>query len=155
MTGTPKTPTSPRGNLSMRHLSIVLSASLAVLAMPVALPAALKYYAEKRVDLEAVLCIAPAFAAGGFLGAFLIQHLPDSALRLGLGLLLVYVGIRFLVHSDSEVAITVAGLAGATLAWTAYLGLRALGRRHLLRPDLGQEIRTMQERGRGDIDYHI
>jgi uncharacterized membrane protein YfcA len=129
--------------------------SLAVLVPPIGLPAAWKYFVEKRMDLDAAIWIALAFAIGAYFGASISQYLPVRTLRLGFGLLMIYIAIRFLFASDSEVVYALAGVVGVTIAWLCYLGLRALGRRHLPRPDLGQQIRTMQQQGRGDVDYHI
>ena len=129
--------------------------SLAVLVPPIGLPAAWKYYVERRIDLDAAIWIALAFAIGAYFGASIALHLPVRALRLGFGLMMIYIAIRFLFTADSEVANAAAGLAGVTIAWLCYLGLRALGRRHLTLPHLGQEIRVMHQQGRGDIDYHI
>ncbi len=129
--------------------------SLAVLALPIVLPAAWKYYTENRVDLTAALSIAPAFMVGGILGASLIQHVPDNMVRLGFGLIMIYIAIRFMLSSSSEVSYAAAGLTAVALAWLVYLGLRALGRRHLTPPALGQQIHSLQQTRRGDIDYHI
>jgi uncharacterized membrane protein YfcA len=129
--------------------------SLALLSLPIVLPAAWKYYAEKRIDLEAAFWIAPAFAVGAFLGASLIQHVSGGTLRLGFGIIMIYIAMRFIFHAQSEVASVTAGLTAAALAWCLYLALRTLGRQHLAKPDLGQKTRAMQEHGHGDIDYHI
>jgi uncharacterized membrane protein YfcA len=129
--------------------------SLAVLVPPIGLLAAWKYYVDKRMDLDAAIWIALAFAIGAYVGASLVPYLPARALRLGFGLMMIYIAMRFLFASDSEVANAVAGLVGVAAAWLCYLGLRGLGRRHLSRPNLGLQIRTMQQQGRGDSDYYI
>ena len=129
--------------------------SLAVLVPPIGLPAAWKYHVEKRIDLDAAIWIAVAFAIGAYLGASAVHYLPARMLRLSFGLMMMYIAMRFLISSDSEVANAEAGLVAFALAWLSYLGLRALGRRHLARPDLGEQIRTARQQGRGGIDYHI
>jgi len=99
--------------------------------------------------------IAVAFAAGAYLGAAAVRHIPAELLRLCFGFLMLYIAIRFIVSSNSEVTHAAAGLVAVAVAWVAYLGLRVLGRRHQHRPDLGQHIRTAEEQGRGDADYYI
>jgi hypothetical protein len=130
--------------------------TLAVLVVPVVLPAVLKYHSMKYLDLEAALWIAAAFAVGGYVGAYLSVHhvLPEYTLRLLFGLMMVYVAMRF-IFSDSEDAAIVAGIAATVLAWLAYVGVRLVGRRHLGRPSLGENIRAMQQQERADPDYYI
>ena len=128
---------------------------MAVLVPPIGLPAAWKYFVDKRMDLDAAVWIALAFAIGAYAGASIAQYLPVRALRLGFGLMMIYIAMRFLIASDSEVANAAAGLVGVTIAWLGYLGLRALGRHHLAQPDLHGQIRTMQQHGYGESDYHI
>lgn len=132
--------------------------TLAVLIPPIGLPAAWKYYYERQMDLQAALWIAAAFAVGGYLGAAIVNATSvgmERFLRYGLGLLMIYIGVRFLFAASSEAANAAFGSAAVLLAWTGYLGMRALGRRHLARPDLGGAIRAMHEQGHGDTEYHI
>ncbi len=132
--------------------------TLAVLAVPVTLPAVWQYYSQdliSRKDLEAAAWMAGAFAAGTYGGAYVQAYLPLAVLRLVFGLLMMYVAARFLVSSSSEAVNAAAGLSAVTMAWLAYLGLRLLGRRHLTRPDLGERIRGSEQQGRGHVDYHI
>lgn len=131
--------------------------TLAVLVVPVVLPAVWKYHQFRLIDLEAALWIAGAFAVGAYLGASLVVHhfLPDYSLRLAFGLVMMYIAVRFIVASDSEVANTVAALIAVGLAWVIYLGLRLLGRRQALRPEFAPHLQQLKERGAGDLDYHI
>jgi uncharacterized membrane protein YfcA len=128
--------------------------SLAILIPPIGLPAAMKAFNEKRVDLEAALWIAGAFTVGAYVGASFVSRISDSTLRLMFGTLMIYVGARFLIGSTEESWYAGMALVSILLAWLGHLWLRAIGRRHLV-PNLGQEIRTMQEKGLGDFDYHI
>ncbi len=129
--------------------------SLAILVPPIGLPAAMKAFSEKRVDLEAALWIAAAFTVGAYLGTSFVSRIPDFTLRLMFGTLMIYVGARFLIGATQESWYAGMALVSILLAWLGHLWLRALGRRHLAVPDLGQEIRAMQEKGLGDFDYHI
>src|SRR5262249_61329065 len=105
-------------------------------------------------DREAAVWIAVAFAVGAYGGAWAVSVIPQEILRLSFGLLMIYVAMRFIVGSDNEAATAAAGLVGMLFAWATFLGLRALGRRHRLRPDLGEHIRDSGER-RDQTDYHI
>jgi uncharacterized membrane protein YfcA len=132
--------------------------TLAVLVVPVVLPAAWKYYSARLMDPEAAVWIASAFVVGGYFGAYLAvnHYLPDFALRLGFGLMMIFVAVRLMLSADSEAANAAAGLLAAGAAWLLYLGLRFLGRRHLAPPpDLGDEIRLMQKQGHGEAEYYI
>src|SRR4051794_1835821 len=58
---------------------IAAGTTLAVLVVPVVLPAAWKYYSNGYLDLAAACWIAVAFVCGGYLGASLAVHhyLPE------------------------------------------------------------------------------
>lgn len=132
--------------------------TLAILVVPVVLPAVWQYYlqgvlAAREIGIAA--WIACGFAAGTLLGAHLSTLVDVVALRFWFGLFLAYVAARFLLASDSHVASAAFGLLGTGVAWIGYTGLRALGRKHLARPDLGEHIRRMEEQGRGEVDYYI
>jgi uncharacterized membrane protein YfcA len=131
--------------------------TLAVLVVPVVLPAAYEYWSKDHVDLKAAIWMAVAFAVGGFAGAAMRNNhvLPEDVLRWGLGLMMMYIAINLIVISDSETAKAAAGITAMVLAWLAYLGLRALGKRALARPKLQEQIRRMDEQGHGDPDYYI
>jgi uncharacterized membrane protein YfcA len=129
--------------------------SLAILIPPVGLPAAMKAYNESRVDLEAALWVAGAFTVGAYLGASFVSRIPEFTLRLMFGTLMIYVGVRFLVGATPETRYAWTALISVFLAWLAHLSLRALGRQHLAPTSVGQEIRSMQEKGFGDLEYHI
>lgn len=129
--------------------------SLAILIPPIGLPAALQAYRADRVDIAAACWIAAAFAVGAFASQAVFDYLPTLLLRLLLGMVMVYVGVRFMLASDSEAANAAAGLAAAAFAWVGFIVFRSVGRRYLPPPALGDEIRRMQREGRGDPDYHI
>lgn len=129
--------------------------SLAILIPPIGLPAAMKAYSEKRVDLEAALWIAGAFTVGAYLGASFVSRIPEFTLRLMFGTLMIYVGVRFLTGATPESRYAWMALGSIIFAWLGYLWLRAVGRQNMVAPSLGQEIRSMQEKGLGNLDYHI
>jgi uncharacterized membrane protein YfcA len=129
--------------------------TIAVLAQPVGLLAAWNSWRERRVDLEAAIWIAVAFAGGAYFGTVLFPYVPVKALRFAFGLLILFVAVRYLLSANDEAANAAAGLFACGLAWLAYLGLRRLGRRHLAAPDLGNLIRSKAEQGRGEAEYYI
>jgi uncharacterized membrane protein YfcA len=141
-------------NMEMRRAA---GTTLAVLVVPVVLPAAYEYWEKGHVDLKAASLIALTFAIGGFAGAALRNNhvLPEGGLRLALGLLMMYIAINLVVMSDAESAKAAAGLTATALAFLVYLGLRLVGKRALVRPKLGEEIRRMEKEGHGDPDYYI
>jgi uncharacterized membrane protein YfcA len=132
--------------------------SLAVLTPPIVLPAVWRYYQNgflTSADLGLAAIIAAAFAVGSYFGAYLLNYLSVTTLRFVFGLMLMMVGVRFLLLANTEVASAFYGLLAAGLAWLGYLGLRAVGRRHMLVPDLGEKVRSFQNRSREGSDYSI
>ena len=99
--------------------------SLAVLMIPVCLPAAWKALGQGRVDLEAAGWIAAAFAVGAYAGVSAVPYLSEQLLRFLFGLLLIGIGVRFLVQVND----TAYGLAAAFLAGPGFLAWRAFSRR--------------------------
>jgi uncharacterized membrane protein YfcA len=133
--------------------------TLAVLAVPVTLPAVVQYYSQghvRREDLVVAGWIALAFAVGTFFGARLQKHLDVGQLRLFFGLIMLYTGVRLIVHSDFDAVSAAAGLIATGFAWLGFLGLRALGRRHISRPSLAAQIqREAAGSSANPIDYYI
>ncbi len=129
--------------------------SLAILVPPIGLPAALKAFRDERVDVIAAVWIAASFAVGAYGGAALIQHMPIEYLRRALGLLMLYIAVRFIVDSHAETANAAAGLVAVGVGLLGYWGLRLVGRRYRPRPSLRKEIRAAEQEGRGNIEYHI
>ena len=131
--------------------------TLAVLVVPVVLPAAYEYYAKGNVDWRAALWIAAAFAVGGYGGAVLRNRhlLPEELLRLLFGLIMIYVAFNVMLSAEPDAAKAAAGIVATLLAWLGFLALRALGRRALARPKLQEQIQRMDEQGSGSPDYYI
>jgi uncharacterized membrane protein YfcA len=128
--------------------------TLAILVPPIGLAAALEYYQRGQVDLRAAAVIAAAFVVGAYIGAKLVPLLPEDHLRLLFGLMLIYVGVRFILASHPDAAKTYFGLLAVGFAWLGYFGLRVLGRRYMTRPELGQKIRQVQPPA-PESDYYI
>jgi uncharacterized membrane protein YfcA len=132
--------------------------TLWALVAPVTLPGAWKYYTQGHVkpeDLQIAALLAVVFGIGTYMGAQLQNYLSLSSLRLIFGLLLLYVASRTLIYSNSETVYAVAGLSAVLLGWLSWLSLRAIGRKHLARPDLGNEIRRSSATPSGPDDYYI
>jgi uncharacterized membrane protein YfcA len=129
--------------------------SLAILAIPVTLPGALKAYRADHVEVEPILWIAGAFVVSSIVSRHFIEFVPELVLRRLFGLLLVYIAFRFLMASDSEAANAFVGLTAVVGAWLIFILLRGLGRQKLVRPELGSEIQRAHDEGRGDPDYYI
>jgi uncharacterized protein len=139
------------------HPGRAAGTTLAVLVVPVVLPAAYDYWVKDQIDLKAALWIALAFAVGGYTGAALRNHalLPEEWLRICLGLIMMYIAINLVVTSDAAATKAAAGVTACLLAWLAYLGLRVLGKQALAPAKLQEQIQRMDEQGRGDPDYYI
>jgi uncharacterized protein len=132
--------------------------TLAVLAVPVVLPGVWQYYLKGHIganELLAAVWIALGFAAGCFLGGSLVRDVNIGTLRLLFGLMLIYVGLRFVLASEREVRLAALGLTAVALAWLSWFGLRLLGRRHLPRPQLGDTIRSLAASEPAEPDYYI
>jgi len=132
--------------------------TLAVLAVPVVLPAVWQYYVRDVIRTEHLITagwIAAGFAVGGLAGGYLIKELPLESLRFLFGLMLIWIAVRFLMVSDSEVARALTGLGGVAVGWLAYVGLRALGRKYPAKPDFAETMRALPSADAGSSDYSI
>jgi uncharacterized membrane protein YfcA len=65
--------------------------SLAVMCVPVVLPAVLKYWRHGNVDWRIALWMAAGFVLGSFFGALVANRISVGALKLVFGFLLIYV----------------------------------------------------------------
>jgi uncharacterized membrane protein YfcA len=132
--------------------------TLAAMVPPVTLPAVWRYYTQGDLTLRDLIlagCIAVTFALGAFLGATVQKQYNVAELRFGFGLLMMFVAVRLLTKTSHEAASAAAGLLTVTVAWAGYLALRALGRKHLARPDLGEAIRAQTPELQGQDEYYI
>src|SRR4051794_36929355 len=107
--------------------------TLAAMVPPVTLPGAWQYYTHGYLTTRELIlagCIAVAFSVGVFVGASVQRHVDLAVLRTLFGLLMIYTAVRLLTQSTSETASAAAGILSVGAAWVAWLGLRALGRKH-------------------------
>ena len=65
--------------------------SLAMILSPTALPAILKYHQEGFVDWRLVMWVIPGMLVGSYFGAKLATSIPQDALKLVFGFILIYV----------------------------------------------------------------
>jgi uncharacterized membrane protein YfcA len=132
--------------------------TLAVLAVPVVLPGVWQYYLKGEIGIRELIAagwIAVGFAVGCLFGASFVRDVPVATLRLWFGLMLIYVGARFVWASDRDMRLAGLGLGAVAVAWLTWLGLRLIGRRHLARPRLGETIRSFAAAEPDEPDYYI
>jgi hypothetical protein len=115
--------------------------SLAVLALPILIFAAVVYYQNGHVRLPVAGVIAAGFAVGAYAGARLVPHVPAVYLRTGFGVLLLYLGFLFVVSpaTGRSAAALPAGVAAVVTAVVAFV--------------LRRKRRTGEVRE--DVEYHI
>ena len=96
--------------------------SLAVMCVPVVLPAVLKYWRHGNVDWRIALWMAAGFVIGSFFGAVVANRMSVGALKLVFGFLLIYVA-GYTVFAGERIGrgVVVAGVtvAFAVLLWAA------------------------------------
>jgi len=70
--------------------------TLALMVPPIGLLAALKYYYEGNVNLKMAAFICLGFIFGGYLGAVLVRHVPDTVLKRVFGYILFFMSFKFI-----------------------------------------------------------
>ena len=115
--------------------------ALAVMVPPIGIFAALVYYRNGYVQLPSVGMIALGFVLGAYLGAQLVPRVPVSVLRIGFGILLLYVGFLYVLAPPAgrSAAALPAGLATLAASIVALMWRR----------------RKPPARPGDDIEYHI
>ncbi|MFO7974898.1 MAG: TSUP family transporter [Candidatus Hydrogenedentota bacterium] len=73
---------------------IAQGTTLFIVAAPVSLLAAMRYYKQGYVDLKAGLTIMATFLLFSFVGAHVGVHLPSHLLKILLGIMLLFMGTR-------------------------------------------------------------
>ncbi|MGE5308033.1 MAG: TSUP family transporter [Deltaproteobacteria bacterium] len=71
--------------------------TLAIMVPPIGLLAAWRYYQSGNVKLEIAGLICLGFLFGGWLGAGLIQHVPEPVLKKMFGVFLLFVSLRMIL----------------------------------------------------------
>lgn len=71
--------------------------TLALMIPPIGLLAALKYYSEGNVNLKIAAFVCLGFFFGGYLGATLVSHVPDTVLRRVFGFAMLFVSLRLII----------------------------------------------------------
>ena len=70
--------------------------TLALMVPPIGLLAAWKYYSQGNVKLNIAVYICLGFFIGGFLGAILVQKVPEVTLRRIFGLFLLAISVKMI-----------------------------------------------------------
>lgn len=70
--------------------------TLALMIPPIGLLAALKYYFDGNVNIKIAAFICLGFFFGGYLGATLVHHVPDTILRRIFGFVMLFVSLRLI-----------------------------------------------------------
>jgi uncharacterized protein len=70
--------------------------TLFVVAAPISLLAAIRYYKQDYVDVKAGLIIMASFLLFSFIGAHVAVHLPSNILKILLGIILLFMGTRLI-----------------------------------------------------------
>ncbi len=70
--------------------------TLAVMVPPIGLLAALRYYQSGNVKLNMAVLICIGFLAGGWIGAHLVQNLPELVLKRAFGFFLLFIAARMI-----------------------------------------------------------
>jgi uncharacterized protein len=76
---------------------IAQGTTLFIVAAPISLLAALRYYKQGYVDVKAGLIVMAAFLLSSFIGAHIAIHLSDSISRILLGIVLLLMGTRLVL----------------------------------------------------------
>jgi uncharacterized membrane protein YfcA len=133
--------------------------ALAVLAVPVVLPAVVQHFIRGSLSINHIIIaawIAAGFACGGWFGAYVQAFIPVARLRLLFALILIYVAMQLILRTDNYAYSAFAGLVALAVAWLSYLGLRAIGRKHFATPPrLGDKVRQVHQIDPNEPDYYI
>ena len=70
--------------------------TLALMVPPIGLLAAYKYYVQGHVNLKIAAFICLGFFFGGYIGATLVHHVPDTILRRTFGFVMLFVSLRLI-----------------------------------------------------------
>lgn len=71
--------------------------SLAILLLPVGFLAFWNYYKQGYVNFKIAFVVMLAFFIGGYLGSVFAVRLPDRVLKIGFGILIIFLGVRMII----------------------------------------------------------
>ncbi len=104
--------------------------ALGALSFPVLLPAAWQYFLKDWMSIPVAILVAIGLVVGSYLGGLMgtSPWVPKQALRISFGLLLVYLGTRYALSTDSEVRDFVLALGAVGSVLMLFWILKLLGR---------------------------
>lgn len=70
--------------------------TLAILVLPVVLPAVIQYWRAGNIDWRLAAWVALGFVVGALASSTLVQQMPDIILKRAFGVLLLAVGVKYL-----------------------------------------------------------
>jgi uncharacterized membrane protein YfcA len=82
--------------LSKFPQKVAQGTTLFIVAAPISLLAAMRYYKQGSVDIKAGLIVMASFLVFSFIGAHIAVHLPNSILKILLGIVLVFMGMQLI-----------------------------------------------------------
>jgi len=71
--------------------------TLAMMIPPIGLLAAIKYYTQGNVKINAAALMCLGFFVGGFLGAQFVHKIPDPLLKKSFGVFLLFISLRMIL----------------------------------------------------------
>ncbi|HMO25930.1 MAG TPA: sulfite exporter TauE/SafE family protein [Tepidisphaeraceae bacterium] len=110
--------------------------SLAVMALPVFIPAILEYHRHGNVDWRMALYIALGAAFGTFFGAYIANSLPKETLKLLFGLMLIYVAAYTVFGKENLLRTTALSTTLVAIALIMVISTRTLDARKALLPTI-------------------
>ena len=75
---------------------IAQGTTLFIVAAPISLLAAMRYYKQDYVDVKASFIVMASFLLFSFIGAHIAIHLPSSMLKILLGIMLLLMGTKLI-----------------------------------------------------------
>lgn len=129
--------------------------TLAAMVPPIGLGAALQYYRQGFVDLQAAACIAAGFTLGAFITSSFVHYISSTLLTQIFGSLLLFMGVRMVLMSDRVSSIMFGAVVAWTLAWGSYFIFRSWGKRYGVRPNFRSVAREFAAGSPPTADYQI
>lgn len=129
--------------------------TLAAMVPPIGLLAAIQYYRQGFVNPWAAAWIALGFAVGAFISAGFIQYISQTVLSCAFGFLLLFLGVRMILHSDRAAYVAAGAITSWMAAWIAFVVLRGIGRKHGVRPQLRAAMERSAKASPPDADFEI